>query len=64
VIGTTIEFNGSATFIHNNADSVNGGAIVLISHSQIFLNHGATVDFIENIGRYVCIIYTGCFPWI
>jgi len=55
VIGTTIEFNGSATFIHNNANSVNGGAIILISYSQIFLNHGANVDFIGNIGRYVCM---------
>ena len=53
VVGTTIKFSGPATFIHNNAEAVNGGAIILISFSQIFLYHGANIDFIGNTGKYV-----------
>ena len=53
LIGTKMKFDGPTTFICNNAETINGGAIFLISFSQIVLNYGAKVDFIDNIGRYV-----------
>jgi len=59
VIGTTVTFNGLATFIHNNAETVNGGAISLASFSQIFLNHGADINFVGNNGRYVLLVFFG-----
>jgi len=48
-----MKFDGPTTFILNNAETINGGAIFLTSFSQIVLNYGAKVDFIGNIGRYV-----------
>ena len=45
---------GSVTFIKNDAEAYEGGAIYLLSSSQIILSPGAHVSFINNTGRYAC----------
>ena len=42
--------------MNNNAETFDGGAIYLLSFSQIILNPGAQFHFYGNTGRYYNIV--------
>ena len=42
--------------MNNDAETFDGGAIYLLSFSQIILSPGAQLYFISNTGRYICIM--------
>ena len=51
-IGGKLEFYEEVTFNHNRVDGSLGGALYLISYSQMFLEAGTHLNFINNTGRY------------
>ena len=50
-IGGRIEFSEKVSFINNEVDGSLGGAIYLLSSSQMFLEVDAYLEFINNTGR-------------
>ena len=52
-IGSKIIFNGNISFINNNAEGFDGGAIYMLTFSQMILNPGAHLIFVNNTGGYV-----------
>ena len=54
VVAGNIDFSGPITFVDNDAETFDGGAIYLLSFSQFTLYPGAYLDFINNAGRYIC----------
>ena len=52
MIKSIVEFHGNTTFHSNTVDSV-GGALYLLSSSQILLHTNAHLEFINNTGRQV-----------
>ena len=46
-----MEFTGKVSFIDNEVDGSLGGAIYLLSSSQMFLEADAHLEFINNTGR-------------
>ena len=60
-IGSKLGFYGNVTFINNNAEGVDGGAIYMVTFSQMILNSGAHLKFINNTGGYVTSnVHTVC----
>ena len=57
-IGATIEFDGNISFTNNHAESSDGGALHMLTSSQITLNSGAHLEFINNTGGYDMAIVT------
>ena len=51
-IGAAIEFNGNISFTNNNAEGSDGGALYMVTSSQITLNLGANLEFVNNTGGY------------
>lgn len=47
-----VEFQGTVKFYSNSALGVDGGAVYLLSFSQLFLQNGLQLEFVNNIGRY------------
>ena len=52
VITGRVDFRGPVKFYSNNAEGVNGGAVYLLSFSQLLLQNGTQLEFINNTGRY------------
>lgn len=52
-IGAAIEFNGNVSFTNNDAESSDGGALYLLTSSQILVNIGTNLEFVNNTGGYV-----------
>ena len=50
-IGSVIEFGGKTSFTNNIAKGFDGGALYLLT-SQIILNTGAQLEFVNNTGWY------------
>ena len=46
-----MEFYGEVSFIDNVVDGSIGGAVYLISFSQMILHAGTHLEFINNTGR-------------
>ena len=55
-IGTAIKINGNVSFTNNNAEGFDGGALYMLTSSQITLNPGAHLDFVNNTGGYVVCV--------
>ena len=53
-IGSIIEFGGKISFTNNNAKGFDGGALHLLT-SQMVLNIGAHLEFVNNTGGYVAM---------
>ena len=51
-IAGKMEFHEEVSFIDNIVDGSVGGAIYLISSSQVILHANAHLKFINNTGRY------------
>lgn len=51
-IGAALEFSGNISFINNNAKGYDGGALYMLTSSQITLNTRTHLDFINNTGGY------------
>ena len=51
-IGTVVEFTGNVSFTNNHAEGSNGGALYLLTSSQIMLKSGAHLEFVNNTGGY------------
>lgn len=51
VISGKIIFQGSVKFYSNNAIGFDGGAVYLLSFSQMFLENNTQLEFINNTGR-------------
>ena len=49
-IGAAIEINGNVSFTNNNAKGFDGGALYMLTFSQITLNPGAHLGFVNNTG--------------
>ena len=50
-----VEFQGTVKFYSNNALGVDGGAVYLLSFSQLLLQNGLQLEFVNNIGRYFSV---------
>ena len=60
-IGAVVEFVGNVSFTNNNAEGYDGGALYMLTSSQITLNTGAHLEFVNNTGGYdVCICVCVC----
>ena len=59
-IGSIIEFGGKTSFTNNNAKGFDGGALYLLT-SQIILNTGAQLEFVNNTGGYATTIVALCY---
>ena len=57
VIGSKLSFYGNISFINNNAEGIDGGAIYMLTFSQMMLNAGAHLKFINNTGGYVTSVH-------
>ena len=55
-IGAVVEFIGNVSFANNHAEGSDGGALYLLTSSQITLSTGAHLEFINNTGGYVYVI--------
>ena len=55
VVGGRMKFFDEVSFVHNRVDGSLGGALYLLSFSQMVLEAGAHLSFINNAGRYVVI---------
>ena len=51
-IGSKLTFDGNASFINNNAEGFDGGAIYMLTFSQMILYPGAHLRFANNTGGY------------
>ena len=51
-IGAAIEINGNVSFTNNNAKGFDGGALYMLTSSQITLNTGTDLKFVNNTGGY------------
>ena len=47
-----MEFDGRVLFIDNHAEGSDGGALYMLTSSQITLNTGAHLEFLNNTGGY------------
>ena len=56
--GSIIEFVGKISFTNNNAEGFDGGSLYLLT-SQIILNTGAHLEFVNNTGWYDNYIWHG-----
>ena len=52
VVAGNIDFSGPVKFVDNDAETFDGGAVYLLSFSQLTLHPGASLDFTNNAGRY------------
>ena len=43
---------GNLSFIGNNAENYEGGAVYISAFGQLKLYRGTVIDFIDNVGRY------------
>ena len=48
-----MEFYEEVNFINNEVDGSVGGAVYLLSSSQMFLEADTHLEFISNTGRYI-----------
>lgn len=68
VVGSQIEVHGHMSFIGNNAESHEGGALHIQAFGQIKVYTGSEIDFVNNTGRLIafksnthdCVI---CIVW-
>ena len=51
-IGAVVEFTGNVSFTDNHAEGSDGGALYLLTSSQIMLSSGAHLEFVDNTGGY------------
>ena len=51
-IDTVVEFTGNVSFTNNHAEGSDGGALYLLTSSQIMLKSGAHLEFVNNTGGY------------
>ena len=49
-----MEYCNEVSFINNKVDGSVGGAVYLLSSSQMFLNTDVHLEFVNNTGRYAC----------
>ena len=57
VVASVVRVEGAnMTFMGNSVEGLNGGAIYLTSYSLMILSEGSTFNFIDNTGRYVCVL--------
>ena len=50
-VGAQIAVKGKVSFVGNNAESYEGGALYLSAFGQVELYRGSHIDFVENRGR-------------
>ena len=50
-----MECYNEVSFINNKVDGSIGGAVYLLSSSQMFLNADTHLEFVNNTGRYACM---------
>jgi len=51
-IGAAVEFNGNVSFTNNDAKGFDGGALYMLTSSQITVNSRTHLEFINNTGGY------------
>ena len=51
-IGSIVKFDGNVSFTNNNGEDSDGGALYLLTSSQITLGTGAHLAFVNNTGGY------------
>lgn len=56
-IGAAVEFAGNVSFTNNNAKGFDGGALYMLTFSQITLATSAHLEFINNTGGYAVTTY-------
>ena len=52
VVGSLVSVQGNLSFVGNNAERSDGGALYISEFGQVKLYSGAQVEFINNTGRY------------
>jgi len=55
-IASKIDLQGNVTFYDNTVEGSFGGALYLLSSSQVVLQDNTHVMFANNNGRYVCCL--------
>ena len=58
VVGSQVQVHGHISFISNNAEGQEGGALYIQAFGQIKVYTGSQIDFINNTGRLVILF--GC----
>ena len=53
MVGSQVQVLGHMTFVGNNAESHEGGALHIQAYGQIKVYSGSAIDFINNTGRYL-----------
>ena len=64
MVAGKITFSGPAVFMDNDAGTFDGGALYLISFSQLILFPEAHLNFTNNTGRYKIILFDQLQPTI
>ena len=61
MIGAKVDFYGNISFTNNNAEGFDGGAMYMLTFSQMTLNDGAQLEFTNNTGGYDnCVMVMYC----
>ena len=55
-IGAAVGLSGNVSFINNNAKGFDGGALYMLTSSQIILNNATHLEFVNNTGGYDTLI--------
>lgn len=53
VVGSQVQVKGHMTFVGNNAENHDGGALHIQAYGQIKVYPGSEIEFINNTGRSV-----------
>ena len=56
VVGSQIQVHGHMSFIGNNAESHEGGALHIQAFGQIKVYPGSNIEFINNTGRLAVLL--------
>jgi len=51
-IGAKFDFYGIVSFTNTDVEGFDGGAMYMLTFSQMTLNNGAQLDFTNNTGGY------------
>ena len=60
--GSLAGVRGELSFIGNNAENVEGGALYISAFGQVKLYQNSHLNFINNTGRCVCVIMSYFSP--
>ena len=58
VVGSQVQVHGHMSFVGNNAENHEGGALHIQAFGQVKVYPGSNIEFINNTGRLAIYIHT------